>query len=300
MFQKTMRFLVVALAALTWEAGAQGQTFQLLTDGWNALVQKHVRTNGGINYIGMEQDQVQLDAFIKGYANLDFKGMDDKGRKAAYINLYNATMIAHLLRYAKEQKLDVKARAFTGLKINEIKVKGGNIWNGDYKVTLAGHAVTLDDIEHGLLRGGAKGELEPLRVSVLDPRIHVAVNCAALSCPRIREVAYRASNVDSMLTENLQEFLASERQFRKVSDDKMQANSIVYWYYGDFDDFGKSQKLRGAGDYLAQFVEAGAKDHDWKVRHLQDHFNDRTRIGLKLTSAFTFDYDWRVNDVRNK
>ncbi len=257
--------------------------------------------SGGVNYIGMDQDQVELDAFVKGHADLDVKSMDDKARKAAYINLYNATMVANLLRYVRDNKIDVKSKVFTDLKINELKVPGGNIWNGDYKVKLAGHDVNLDDIEHNLIRGNAKGDLAALKVSELDPRIHAAVNCAAISCPRVREVAYRAENVDQMLDENLKEFVSADYQFSKASDSQMKANSIVYWYYDDFDDFGESKaKLGGAGDYLAGFVQPTSKDRDWKVRHLKENFNDRGKVSLKLSSAFTFDYDWRVNDVRNK
>jgi hypothetical protein len=298
---KTMRAALALLALVAGATAASAEDFGSLTDRWNALIHKNVRKSGGVNYIGMDLDRVELEAFLTGHADLDVQRMDDKARKAAYINLYNAAMVWNLLRYAREEKIDIKTKLFTDLKINDLKVPGGNIWNASYKVKLAGHEVTLDDIEHGLLRGEAQGALAPLKVSKLDPRIHTAVNCAALSCPRVREVAYRAENVEQMLEENMKEFLSSERQFSKVSDGKMQANSIVYWYYADFDDHARDVlKLRGAGDWLATYVEPSAKDRDWKIQHLKNDFNGRGKISLKLSTAFTFDYDWRVNDVRNK
>ncbi len=272
-----------------------------LTDSWQGLLGKYVQKTGGVDYIGLDKDFAALDGFVKGHAKLDPKGWDDSTRKAAYINLYNATMMYNLLKYAHAEKLDLGAAAFTGLEINSIKVTGGNIWNGDYKVDLAGHQVNLDDLEHQLIRGNAKGELAPLKVSHFDPRIHAAVNCAAISCPRVRETAYRPETVDAMLEENIREFLSSDDQFHKLSDGQLKANSIVYWYYDDFEEYGKKHfKDGGAGDYLAQFIAPAAKDHDWKVKHLKENFNDRGKISLKLSSAFAFAYDWVVNDRRNK
>lgn len=294
--------VVIAVAALGTLAGsALAEDFKSQTDRWNALLQKHVRTNGGVNYIGMDADQVELDAFLKGYEALDVKAMDDKARKAAYINLYNAGMIKNVFRYARDNRIDVRTKVFQDLKINDLKAPGGNIWNGAYKFKVAGVDVNLDNVEHDLLRGGGKGELAALKVTELDPRIHAAVNCAALSCPRVREVAYRAENVDTMLDENLKEFVSSDQQFAKVSDSQMRANSIVHWYYDDFDDYAQDKlKLGGAGDYLAGFVQPKAQDRDWKVKHFKDSFNDRSKLTLKLSSAFAFAYDWRINDVRNK
>jgi len=278
---------------------ASPQALKSATDGWNTLLQKHVRPNGGVDYQGFAKDLPALTAFIKAHATLDLKGADDNTKKATYINLYNATMIYNLLKYAQAEHIDVASAKFPAIEINDIKVPGGNIWNGDYKVELAGQSVSLDEIEHGLIRGQATGALAPLKVQVLDPRIHAAVNCAAMSCPRLREIAYRPETVDHMLDENIRAFVSNEAQFHKVDDGTLKANSIVYWYYDDFDTVGKKTG-HGAGDYLAQFVSPQSKDHAWKVRHLQTNFNDRSKIALKLSSAFDFTYDWRVNDVRNR
>lgn len=272
-----------------------------LTGKWDALLTKYVNTSGGVDYQGFAKDEAELDSFIAAHAALDPVSWDDKAKTALYINLYNAVMIKNLLRHAKENKIDVASAQFTSLKINDIKVPGGNIWNGDYKVKLAGLDVHLDNIEHDLIRGKAGGDLKKLKVSVLDPRIHAAVNCAARSCPRVREKAYRPANIDEMLTENMKEYMSTEAQFAKLSDSKLKANQIVFWYYEDFEEHGvKVDKNGGAGTWLSQFVTPEAKDADWKIKHLKENFNDRGKISLKLSSAFDFHYNWQVNDVRNK
>lgn len=272
-----------------------------LTNKWDSLLAKYVKVNGGVDYQGFATDKAELTSFIEGHAAVDPTPWNDQAKTALYINLYNATMIFNILRYTETEKIALTDKKFTDLEINNIKVSGGNIWNGNLKVKLAGQDVNLDNIEHDLIRGTGNNALKKLMVSALDPRIHSAVNCAAKSCPRVREKAYRPSNIDSMLTENMHEYLSSEDQFSKISDSKLKANSIVFWYYDDFDNYGtKLDKKGGAGTWLSQFMRPETKDRAWKEKHFLQNFNDRSKITLKFSSAFDFTYDWQINDIRNK
>ena len=274
---------------------------QALATEWGTLLEKHVNKSGGVNYVAIEKDFNVLEKHLAGYATLDPKALDEQSKKATYINLYNAGMIYNVLKYAKSVKMAVDSEAFRKLTINSIRVDGGNIWNGNYRLKLGGKDLNLDEIEHGLLRRQGNKTLDPWKVTTLDPRIHAAVNCAAVSCPRVREVAYAADNIDKMLDENFREYLSSQSQFKKIADDKLQANSIVYWYYEDFDSHGKEVlKTGGAGDYLGQYIKPDSVDAAWKMEHLRKNFNDRSKLSLKLSSAFAFEYDWLVNDVANK
>jgi hypothetical protein len=296
-------FLAILAAAVfstpAFANPALDSALNALADEWDAVLGPNIRPDGGVDYRAVSKEK--LSAFIDKHTSLDIAGASDDQKKATYINLYNALMIHNILRHAMEKKLDVNSPQFTTLKINDISVPGGNIWNGDYKTNLAGQQVHLDNIEHDLVRGQGSGALSKLKVSELDPRIHAAVNCAALSCPRVREKAYRAATINATLEENIREWLSSNEQFRKKSDSTLQANSIVFWYYTDFDGHAQNKaKLAGAGDYLAQFIAEGTPDRDWKVKHLKSNFNDRSKITLKLSSAFAFEYNWQINDVRNK
>jgi len=295
---------IAAAVISAWLAPAPGlsQTSagQGLAAQWQKLLTKHVRPNGGVDYLGFEVDYAELEAFVGGHATLDLKGRSDGAKKAVLINLYNATMIYNLLRYARAERIEVKSPKFLDIEVNTIRVPSGNIWNGSYKVKLKGLDINLDNIEHDLLRGQGDQQWGELRVKALDPRVHTAVNCAAMSCPRVRETAYQEATVDKMLDENMREWLSTEAQFSKVDNDTLKANQIVYWYYDDFDSHGKTTKVGGAGGYLAQFINPTAKDPVWKAQHWRDHFNDRGKVSLKLSSAFEFSYDWRVNDVRNR
>lgn len=295
--------LVVALPLEAKPAAKAKAKPVTIEDRWDILLKAYVKPSGGVEYVALNKDgKADLEMLVLDMGGQDFKAMDDQAKTAAYINFYNAGMMLNVLRHAADAKIDMASDGFKNLQINKIKVPGGNIWNGSYKFKINGAPdVTLDDIEHNLIRGQAtKGELASLKVSKLDPRIHAAVNCAAYSCPRVRERAYRAAALNAMLDENMREYLNSDEQFAKASDDKLKANSIVLWYYKDFDDYGKANKLRGAGDYLTKFIQPSTKDADWKQAHLVRNFNDRNTVVLRLSSGFDFHYDWRVNDVRNK
>ncbi len=267
---------------------------------WNEIVKANIAISGGVDYVSIQKDVQKLDGFLGTHKALAFKGLADNEKKAVLINLYNAFMIKSVLDYAKDAKIAVSSPDFLKIKINEIKYKGGNVWNGKNKVNLAGVDVNLDEIEHGLIRGEGKGALAELKVSKLDPRIHTAVNCAAISCPRVREKAYFSENLDEMLDSNLREFMNSTSQFQKAGN-KLEANSIVLWYYDDFDKFGKETfKLKGAGDYLIKFIDGSRPDSKWISQHLTNHFNDRSKLSLRLSSDFNFEYNWQINDKRNK
>lgn len=299
---RIVRLLIVVLVVgLPCTSAADVVDVWTAANGWDELLKAHVTPKGGVDYAGFAKDRAKLVDFILTYKNAAPAKWNDLQKKAAYINLYNASMILHILNYAAKKKIAIDSQEFIDIEINKIKIEGGNIWDGHAKIDLAGQKLNQDNIEHDLLRGQASGDWEIMKVSKLDPRLHAAVNCAAISCPRVRELSYRPENVDKMLDENMKEYINSEEQFHKISDSKMKANQIIYWYYGDFDSYGKDVlKKRGAGDYLASFVDPNGKDSAWKIKHFTENFNDRGKVSLKLSSDFDFHYNWRINDIRNK
>lgn len=268
---------------------------------WDQIIKTHLNPEGRVNYPLLRENKDQLDQFLRTYKETQPSKWDQKTRKAKYINLYNATMMWSMLRYAHENKIDLNSKEFTQLRINKLKTKKGNIWNGEYRVQIAGKYLNLDEIEHGLLRRD-NGQKVPdsWRVSELDPRIHAAVNCAALSCPPVASKAYTTNNVDDMLNENMSKFVNNSKQFSMKNSGTLNANSIVLWYYDDFDSFAqKVLRLKGAGEYLAKFIASGDRHSKIKA-HLLKNFNDRSKIALRLSGAFNFDYNWVVNDQRNE
>lgn len=109
-------------------------------------------------------------------------------------------------------------------------------------LTIAGNVLTLDTIEHGLLRRsrpkiGLGWLTNPLpgaferqfRVDRVDPRIHFALNCAASSCPPI--AAYDAARLDEQLELATRSYL--QVSVRRAGD-RLTVPRIFRWFPGDF------------------------------------------------------------------
>jgi len=109
-------------------------------------------------------------------------------------------------------------------------------------LTVAGTPLSLDDIEHGIIRAsrskytlGYTPRLLPssfeLRYALdrPDPRIHFAVNCGAASCPAIR--AYEPDRVDEQLDLATQTYLSTTVE---RSDGAVHVPRLMLWYRGDF------------------------------------------------------------------
>ncbi|WP_435359421.1 DUF547 domain-containing protein [Haloarchaeobius sp. DFWS5] len=146
-------------------------------------------------------------------------------------------------------------------------------------VTVAGHTMSLDDIEHGLLRrsksAAGLGYLPRLRtgafeqenrVAVPDPRIHFALNCGAGSCPPI--AAYTAAGLDDGLDTATRSYLETECEYDSTARGVVRVPKLFSWYRGDFR--GKA----GTVDFLERYdvVPVGKrpklvfKPYDWSMK----------------------------------
>ena len=168
-----MGLLLALLALLSCLPGMARAQFDPAHAVWDGLLRKHVvPVDGGhatrVNYRGMAADRKALQAYL---GELSRVSADDyarwtRDRKLAFlINAYNAfTVEKVLMRYP-----DLKS-------IRDFGIIFGNPWKDDF-FTLLGLPQNLDGLEHGLIR--APGVFD-------DPRIHFAVNCAAVGCPALR------------------------------------------------------------------------------------------------------------------
>ena len=154
-------------------------------------------------------------------AALDALGPDE--RLAFWLNVYNAAAGDALL--ADPDRFADRRRFF-----------------GEPIVTVAGEALSLDQIEHGILRGsqwkyGLGYVPNPVpsafvrrhRVADPDPRVHFALNCGAASCPAV--AAYDAGDVDDRLDRAAASYLKSETV---VEGGTARVPRHLLWYRGDF------------------------------------------------------------------
>ena len=153
---------------------------------------------------------------------------DDNSKKAFWLNSYNAFNIILL-------------KDNPSVLLNSISRKKHFTKKA---ITIAGNVLSLDDIEHGMIRNSkiwwSKGYLnkpfvsnfeKQLRVDELDPRIHFALNCGAESCPAVR--FYYPQQLDQQLNVATASFLETEAQYCSKSQ-ILNLSKLFNWYSGDF------------------------------------------------------------------
>ncbi len=187
---------------------------------WDAMLRKHVLVIGDgsvtqVDYAGMALEESGLDDYLVAAAavtKLTFDSWVLQDQLAFLINVYNAATVSLILTEYPELQ-----------SIRDI----GNIlrspWSREY-VALFGGNVTLDNIEHDMIRGWNIYN---------EPRIHFAVNCAAIGCPPLRAEAYVGSKLHEQLDDNTRLFL-SDRSRNYLQGDRLYVSQIFNWYEEDF------------------------------------------------------------------
>lgn len=202
---------------------------------FNNLLQKHVDTKGNVNYKGLKSDKATLDSYLTYLSKTTpQKSWSENKQKAFWINAYNAYTLKLIVDH------------YPTKSIMNIKKKGKTAWKIPFAV-VGGKTYTLDYIEH-----------EILRKNLFDPRIHVGVNCASGSCPKLNNRVFTENNIDSELEKLMKEFV-NDVSRNKISNKKVQISEIFNWFK---DDFTKKGSII---DYLNKYsntkIKAKAKTH---------------------------------------
>ncbi len=256
-------FLLIILGSMT-----QAADFDQQHNQWTHLLGKHVVwINRGVasqvDYVGFKAEQPALDAYLASLSAVtreQYKGWSREQQLAFLINAYNAFTVKLILDH---------------YPISSIKEIGGvfsNAWKLAF-IPLLGQTVTLDEIEHGMIR-------EPGAFN--EPRIHFAVNCASIGCPALRTEAFAAEQLDTQLEDSQQRFLSDHSRNRYNLDKRrFEVSKIFKWYGKDF-----AEKWGSLEAYLQQNASLLADSQAVaKARN-------NTRID------FTY-YDWALNQ-KNK
>tara|TARA_R110002124_G_scaffold191436_1_gene358824 strand:+ start:2555 stop:3265 length:711 start_codon:yes stop_codon:yes gene_type:complete len=215
------------------------------TSIYNDLLQKHVTKNGIVNYKSFKADEAKLDTYISYLEKTTpASSWSENKQKAFWINTYNAYTIKLILEnYPLKSIMDIKQDGKTAWKIPFAKV--------------GGKTYTLDYIEH-----------EILRKNLFDPRIHVGVNCASVSCPKLGNIAFTEENIDANLEKLMKTFI-NDSSRNKITNNKVQISSIFDWFKEDFTKNGS------VIDYLNKYsnteINPNAKisylKYDWSLNN---------------------------------
>lgn len=120
---------------------------------------------------------------------------------------------------------------------------------------LGGKAVTLDELEHRILR------------TMGEPRIHFAIVCASVSCPDLRQEPYTASRLEAQLDDQVQHFLANPDKGLKVGGRELRISKIFEWFTRDFESKGGVEAfIRAARTDLPPGLPVRASlSYDWAL-----------------------------------
>lgn len=263
--------LIVTLYTLSM-AGAQAQ-FDHQHKAWTALLKKHVvLVDGGkasqLRYSEIAKDRAALRGYIETLSKVDeseFRKWSKDEQLAFLINAYNANMIELVLtRYPKIESVWDFGKVFN----NPFKNRFFKLFGRDY---------SLDMVEHDTIR--AKGVYD-------DPRIHMAVSCASVGCPKLREEAYVAERLDRQLEEQVVLFMSDRSRNRHTpSAGALEVSEIFKWYREDFESGYKG--IRSREQFFAKYAP-----------QLADGAENQQAVRGQKAAIRHIEYDWRLNDVR--
>lgn len=172
---------------------------------WQAVLDAHLDSSSNVDYAAAKDD-AGLEAYVASLATAPApSGQAEK--LAFWMNAYNALTV------------DLIADEWPVGSIRDLD--NGDPW-GKRRFTVAGRDVTLNDIEHGILR--------PLG----DARIHAGVNCASRGCPPLHRTAFTAANVAAELDAASGHWAGTTGASLDRAGGKVLLNKIFDWYGDDF------------------------------------------------------------------
>ncbi len=218
--------MMAALWALSGAPGLIGASNESLD--YQPLAQAlgaYVNDRGLVDYKELKLHPESLESFIQEIGDLRpqvYEGWNENGKIAFWINAYNALTLKAILDH-----YPIKAGFFSSFVYpsNSIRQIDG-VWT-QLKFRVMGQDLTLDHIEHQILRK-----------KFSEPRVHMALVCAALSCPPLRSEPYTADKLDQQLEDQTNRFLRRENNFKVERSARgsgsVQLSSIFDWFGGDF------------------------------------------------------------------
>lgn len=220
---------------------------------FDALLAKHVDKDGWVDYEGLHKDAALLDSYIASLGNAPFAELGRDQKLALLINAYNAFTLRLILDH---------------YPIKSIKdIPSAKRWDAK-RWRISTMTLSLNQIEH-----------EQIRPKFAEPRIHFALVCAAIGCPKLRNEAYQAERIEEQLEDQTRYLHSHDRWFGYQPGAKeVHLTKLYKWYGADFEQVAGSV-LDFAARYSSALKIAIEKDKTPRIKWL--------------------DYDWTLNDRNN-
>lgn len=206
---------------------------------WTTFLQQHVSEEGKVNYKVISENTSELNAYLNEFVKINPQESWSKDETLAYwINAYNAFTIKLII-----DNYPVKS-------IKDIEQP----WDKKF-IPINGKLMTLNEIEHEIL------------LKMKEPRIHFAINCASVSCPKLLNEAYIPESLDKQLDNATKEFVNSEKN--QLTPGKIKISKIFKWFKKDFE----------TNSSIINFIN----------QYAQTKIDKKEKIGY-------LDYNWNLNE----
>jgi hypothetical protein len=245
-----------------------------------AVLKNNVDDNGMVNYRQLNAGPQSLKSFASELITLnrkDFEKWKDNEKIAFWLNAYNALTLKVIIDNYPIKSSFFKSLIYPDNSIRQIE----GVWD-EIKFNVMGQKLTLGHIEHKILR-----------VKFDKPRIHMAMVCAAMGCPPLRNEPYTGEKLDEQLDDQTNHFLANPEKFKiDKAGNNIYLSPIFKWFGKDFinkyapeNNIGRHNKKESAAlNFIASYLENSQKKFvlsgGFRIKYL--------------------DYDWSLNKQKRK
>ena len=240
----------------------------------------NVDDKGMVNYRKLKAEPQKLQIYIAKMKDLDKKDFDkwnDNEKIAFWLNAYNSLTLKAIIDNYPIKSSFFRSRIYPKNSIRQI----AGVWD-KIKFNVMGQNLTLNHIEHKILR-----------VKFDEPGIHMALVCAAIGCPPLRNEPYTGEKLQAQLDDQTRSFLANSNKFKiDRTNKRIYLSPIFKWFASDFikkhspsKNIGKHNKRKSAVlNFIASYLDNSQKDYILAGKY-----------GIKYSK-----YDWSLNEQKIK
>ena len=215
---------------------------------WTALLKQYVDEGGLVDYEGFQKDEEALDHYLDSLSyHPPGSNWSEEEQLAYWINAYNAFTVKLILdHYPLKSIKDIGGGGITMIN---------SPWDIKF-FTIGEVSMDLNTIEH-----------EILRKQFDEPRIHFAINCASISCPKLRNEAFTAEKLEEQLEDQAMDFI-NDPSKNLFTDTYIHLSSIFNWFESDFTK--QTDLLSFIAAYkidLNRSAKLSFLEYDWGLNH---------------------------------
>ena len=272
--------LVISTTTCSTASRADANDGEFGYDDYAVVLKGYVNDEGRVNYKQLKARREKLDAFIRTISKLDtdiYEKRSQTQKIAFWINAYNALTLRVIIDNYPIRSSFFRSMSYPRNSIRQIK----GVWDKK-KFKVMGKDMTLNDIEHKILRKEFN-----------EPRIHIALVCAAIGCPKLRNEPYLAENLEEQFTDQMHFFLADAKKFRiDRRANRVYLSPIFKWFGDDFvSKYGLERKIRKLSR------------NETAVINFISRYPEKDDTDYLMSGGFEINYlkyDWVLNELSTK